>query len=194
MIKLRQLPNLVYTNIIYDKALVRLQEIIRHIDEWESSGKIKYQFDISENIDIFNKNYLMNLPPVPLSDSELEKISDIKNFKSSNISKEIGHHIFPITRNKEFNYIMTMNINHNIINDMMFFINYIKRNIKDPITGSRNPDISKRYVYYDDNFYFSTQNKFHGEDIIAATIHDYIYMMILHQIMNGFALNLKLIM
>ena len=24
------------------------------------------------------------------------------------------------------------------------------------------------------NFYFSTPNKFHGEDIIAATIHDYI--------------------
>lgn len=55
MIKLRQLPNWVYTNIIYDKALVRLPEIIRNIDQWESTGKIRYQFDISENIDIINK-------------------------------------------------------------------------------------------------------------------------------------------
>lgn len=173
MIKLVKVPEWVYTNCIYDKKIgPKLTEILRNISEWESSGKIKYQFDISENIDIFNKNYLMNLPPVPLSDSELEKISDIKNFKSSNISKEIGYPIFPITGNKQFNYIMAMNINHNIINDMMFFINYIKRNIKDPITGFRNPDISKRYVYYDDNFYFSTPNKFHGEDIIAASIHD----------------------
>lgn len=172
MIKLRQVPNWVYTNIIYDKALVRLPEIIRNIDKWESSGKIKYKFDISENMDIFNKNYLKELPQDPVPLSGLEKISDIKNFISSEITK-ILHPIFPNSTNEDsLNYIMTMNINHDIIDDMMFFINYIKRNIKDPITGARNPDINKRYVYYNDNFYFSAPNKFHGEDVIAATIHD----------------------
>ena len=56
MIKLVKVPEWVYMNCIYDKKIgPKLTEILRNISEWESSGKIKYQFDISENIDIFNK-------------------------------------------------------------------------------------------------------------------------------------------
>ena len=53
MIKLVKVPEWVYMNCIYDKKIgSKLTEILRNISEWESSGKIRYQFDIGENIDI----------------------------------------------------------------------------------------------------------------------------------------------
>lgn len=163
MIKLVKVPEWVYMNCIYDKKIgSKLTEILRNISEWESSGKIRYQFDIDENMDIINKNNLMNLPPASV-------LEDINN------SKEIEQPIFPTKINDSIDYIMTININHDIINDMMFFINYILRNMTDPLTGARNQEITKFYINHDDNFYFSSPNRFFGEDILSAFFDSSIY-------------------
>ena len=67
MIKLVKVPEWVYMNCIYDKKIgSKLTEILRNISEWESSGKIRYQFDIDANMDIVNKNSLTSLTPVSL--------------------------------------------------------------------------------------------------------------------------------
>lgn len=163
MIKLVKVPEWVYMNCIYDKKIgSKLTEILKNIDEWESSGKIRYQFDIDANMDILNKNNLINLPQASLSE-------DINN------SKEIEQPIFP-TKIDSIDYIMNMMINHDIINDIMFLINHILRNIKDPLTGVRNPKISKCYINHDDNLYFSSPNRFgFGEDVICAFFHTTIY-------------------
>ena len=147
MIKLVKVPEWVYMNCIYDKKIgSKLTEILRNISEWESSGKIRYQFDIDANMDIVNKNSLTSLTPVSLSE-------DIDN------SKEIEQPIFP-----------------NKINDMMLLINHIIKNIIDPLTGARNPKITKFYINHDDNLYFSSPNRFgFGEDTLSAFFHNTIY-------------------
>ena len=153
MIKLVKVPEWVYMNCIYDKKIgSKLTEILRNISEWESSGKIRYQFDIDANMDIVNKNSLTSLTPVSLSE-------DINNSEQ------------PIFPNKidSIDYIMTMMINRDIIDDIMFLINHILRNIIDPLTGVRNPKISKCYINHDDNLYFSSPNRFgYGEDVLCA--------------------------
>ena len=152
MIKLVKVPDWVYRNCIYDKRDgLKLSKILRNIDIWESSGKIKYQYDVHENIGIFNKISAADLTPVPLSGL---------------ISKETEYPIFHTT--DSINHIMNMVINRDIINDMMFLINYILTNITDPFTGVRNPNISKSYIHYDDNLYFSNSNIFYGENVISA--------------------------
>ena len=153
MIKLVKVPEWVYMNCIYDKKIgSKLTEILRNISEWESSGKIRYQFDIDANMDIVNKNSLTSLTPVSLSE-------DINNSEQ------------PIFPNKidSIDYIMTMMINRDIINDMMLLINHIIKNIIDPLTGVRNPKITKFYINHDDNLYFSSPNRFgYGEDVLCA--------------------------
>ena len=166
MIKLVKVPEWVYMNCIYDKKIgSKLTEILRNISEWESSGKIRYQFNIDANMDIVNKNRqldLTSLTPVTLSE-------DINN------SKEIEQPIFP-TKIDSIDYIMTMMINCDIINDMMFLINHILRNILDPLTCVRNPKISKCYINHDDNLYFASPNRFgYGEDVLCAFFHTTIY-------------------
>ena len=156
MIKLVKVPEWVYMNCIYDKKVgSKLTEILRNISEWESSGKIRYQIDIDEN-------NLMNLPPASV-------LEDINN------SKEIEQPIFP-NKIDSIDYIMTMMINSDIINDMMFLINHIIKNIIDPLTGVRNPKITKFYINHDDNLYFSSPNRFgFGEDTLSAFFHNTIY-------------------
>ena len=160
MIKLVKVPEWVYMNCIYDKKIgSKLTEILRNISEWESSGKIRYQFDIDANMDIVNKNSLTSLTPVSLSE-------DINNSEQ------------PIFPNKidSIDYIMTMMINSDIINDMMFLIDHILRNIINPLTGVRNPKITKFYINHDDNLYFSSPNRFgFGEDTLSAFFHNTIY-------------------
>ena len=160
MIKLVKVPEWVYMNCIYDKKIgSKLTEILRNISEWESSGKIRYQFDIDANMDIVNKNSLTSLTPVSLSE-------DINNSEQ------------PIFPNKidSIDYIMTMMINSDIINDMMFLINHILRNIKDPLTNVRNPKITKCYISHDYNLYFASPNRFgFGEDTLSAFFHNTIY-------------------
>jgi hypothetical protein len=147
MIKLVKVPEWVYMNCIYDKKVgPKLTEILKNISEWESSGKIKYQFDIDKNMDILNKNNLINLPQASLSE-------DINN------SKQIEQPIFP-TKIDSIDYIMSMNISYGIINDVIFLITYILRNMSDSLTGMRNPDISKFYINHDDNLYFASPNRF----------------------------------
>ena len=163
MIKLVKVPEWVYMNCIYDKKIgSKLTEILRNISEWESSGKIRYQFDINANMDIINKNSLTSLTPVSLSE-------DINNSEQ------------PIFPNKidSIDYIMTMMINSDIINDMMFLIDHILRNIKDPLTCVRNPKITKCYINHDYNLYFASQNRFgYGEDVLCAFFHSTIYMFV----------------
>lgn len=156
MIKLVKVPEWVYMNCIYDKKVgPKLTEILKNISEWESSGKIKYHFDIDKNIDILNKNKLINLPQASVSE-------DINN------SKEIEQSIFP-TKIDSIDYIMSMNISYGIFNDMMFLITYILRNMSDPLTGMRNPKISKCYINHDDNLYFTSPNRFgFGEDTLRT--------------------------
>ena len=45
----------------------------------------------------------------------------------------------------------------------------------DPLTGARNPEITKFYINHDDNFYFSSPNRFFGEDILSAFFDSSIY-------------------
>ena len=160
MIKLVKVPEWVYMNCIYDKKVgPKLTEILRNISEWESSGKIRYQFDIDANMDIVNKNSLTSLTPVSLSE-------DVNNSEQP---------IFP-TKIDSIDYIMTMMINSDIINDMMFLIDHILRNIKDPLTCVRNPKITKCYINHDYNLYFTSPNRFgYGEDVLCAFFHTTIY-------------------